>query len=89
MTPRVVKFFLIALAVCFSTFLASAQERTLSYYDSHPSEILPDARSAFKKGEYERVLQLCNWYHTIQGCKAGEIEANAERCAHLLSEMKA
>ena len=65
-----------------------AQEKTQSYYNTHESEILPDAQEAFRDGNYERTIQLCIWQYVIVGDRAAEaLREKAEQCARLSNEM--
>ena len=76
------------LVIILSPLGVSAQEKTLLYYDSHETEILPDARVAFRNGNYERAILLCKWHSTIVGDdKADPLREKAERCALLTKEM--
>ena len=63
-----------------------AQEKMQSYYVNHESEILPDARTAFEKGDYDRTVELCKWYYIIVGKHdADTLRAQAERAKELQS----
>lgn len=65
-----------------------AQEKNLAYYNSHETEVLPDAQAAFKKGEYERTLELCRWHYIIFGDdSASPLRGKSERCLQLTKEM--
>lgn len=65
-----------------------AQEKTQSYYSTHESEILPDARESFQKGNYERAAELCRWHYIIVGSKDADLlQDMAKRCAQLKSDM--
>ena len=65
-----------------------AQEKTLAYYNTHEDEILPDAQAAFKKGDYERTLELCRWHYIIIGDdSAYPLRDKSERCLQLTKEM--
>lgn len=85
---------LIGFAVCFvlafgCCSFALAQDRTKAYYNTHESEILPDARRAFSDGRYERTIDLCEWYYIIVGeSTADELKDKATRCAKLSPEME-
>lgn len=91
MKQLLVKYLPIALLFfCAFPFCVLAQEKTLDYYDNdtHKSEILPDARDSFKRGNYDRVVTLCDWYSWIVGDdKAQSLREKAERCANLTKEM--
>lgn len=61
-----------------------AQEKTQAYYNSHETEILPDARAAFREGNYDRVVELCRWHYIIVGdTGADALQERAARCAEL------
>ncbi len=78
----------VALLVYLFPICLMAQEKDLSYYDHHASEILPDAQNSFKLGNYERTIELCNWHYIIVGDDAADSLRNmAERCAKLSTEM--
>lgn len=83
-----VKRILISLLLSFASLNIFAQEKTLAYYNTHESEILPDAQDTFKKGEYERTIELCKWYFIIFGDnKANSLREKSERCDQLSKEM--
>ena len=80
--------------VCTTLFLGLisvalfAQEKTQAYYNTHESEILPDAHAAFKEGGYERAVELCKWHYIFVGDSAADsLRDQAERCAQLSKEM--
>ena len=78
----------VALLLGLFSLSLSAQEKTQSYYNTHESEILPDARAAFQRGDYERSVELCKWHYIIVGDKAANpLREMAERCASLSQEM--
>lgn len=82
---RFAVFFVLALGYCSFAF---AQERTNAYYNTHETEILPDARQAFSDGRYERAIDLCEWYYIIVGDSAAdELKERATACAILSREM--
>ena len=57
-----------------------AQVKTQSYYNTHESEILPDARAAFQEGNYERTIELCKLHYIIVGNQdAAQLREMAER----------
>lgn len=65
------------------------QEKTQAYYNTHETEILPDARVSFRRGDYDRTVELCKWHYIIVGDQAAnQLRVNAERCSRLLKEMK-
>lgn len=79
---------------CVALFLVSlsgilfAQEKTQAYYNTHEQEILPDARTAFRNGNYTRAIELCNWHYIILGDNAADsLRMKAERCAELSTKM--
>ena len=79
---------------CIALFLVSlsgilfAQEKTQAYYNTHEHEILPDARTAFRNGNYTRAIELCNWHYIILGDNAADsLREKAERCAQLSTKM--
>ena len=66
-----------------------AQEKTQSYYNTHESEILPDAKVAFQRGDYERAVELCTWHYIIVGNQdATLLQEKAERCVQLSKRME-
>lgn len=80
--------FIVAL-LFLSPIVLFAQEKTQAYYNTHESEILPDAQNAFREGDYERTLILCRWQYIIVGDHAAEpLQEKAEQCAQLLKEME-
>lgn len=79
---------------CIALFLVSlsgslfAQEKTQAYYNTHEREILPDARTAFRNGNYTRAIELCDWHYIILGDNAADsLREKAERCAQLSTKM--
>ena len=80
---------IVSLALCLVPLSLFAQEKTLQYYNSHESEILPDARAAFQKGDYDRTMELCRWHYIIFGDNATveSLRDKSERCAKLSKEM--
>ncbi len=67
-----------------------AQNKTQAYYNSHEREILPDARTAFKSGDYARTAELCRWHYIIVGDRAADaLRDQAERCGQYASRMAA
>ena len=85
---EVFRYAFVALLFAVLSVTALAQERNMRYYDSHPSEILPDAQAAFKKGDYEVVTKLCEWHYIITGSRsASTLRDKAMRCSSLAAEM--
>ena len=69
---------------------AWAQNKTQAYYNSHEREILPDARTAFKNGDYARTVELCRWHYIIVGDRAADaLRDQAERCEQHATRMTA
>ena len=67
-----------------------AQNKTQAYYNSHEREILPDARTAFRSGDYARTAELCRWHYIIVGDRAADaLRDQAERCGQYASRMAA
>ena len=65
------------------------QEKTQSYYNQHPEEILQDAQISFKKGEYEKTISLCKLHYIIVGDSAADaLRGKAELCERLTNEIK-
>jgi tetratricopeptide (TPR) repeat protein len=63
-------------------------DKTKDYYNTHKTEILPDAQSAFKNGDYNRSAELCEWYSIFVGDdKASSLRNKALQCSRLLIEM--
>ena len=84
----IIRYLLLIIAVLFFAPSLYAQEKTQSYYSTHESEILPDARASFQKGNYERAAELCRWHYIIVGSKdASLLQDMATRCAQLSSDM--
>ena len=62
----------------------------MMYYNTHETEILPDAREVFWGGDYERTVELCTWHYIIVGNQdAMPLKERAERCNRLTKEMHA
>ena len=79
---------LLTLFLCLGSLGLSAQEKTQYYYNTHESEILPDANAAFQSGNYDRTITLCRWHYIIVGDRAADsLREKAERCARLSSDM--
>lgn len=65
-----------------------AQEKTQSYYNTHETEILPDAKAAFEQGKYERAEELCRWHYIIVGDHAADpLRDLAKRCVQLSTDL--
>ncbi len=78
----------LALVLAFVSSALLAQEKSQSYYYTHDTEILPDARKAFSEGNYERAVVLCTWHYIIVGDNAAnDVLEKAERCNQLLKEL--
>lgn len=76
------------MLVSLFSMTLTAQEKTQAYYNSHENEILPDARTSFRRGEYDRTVELCKWHYIIVGDHAADqLRANAERCSQLSKDM--
>ncbi len=72
------RLLVIIAALLLMPLAALAQEKSDWDYIKHPEEILPDAKSLFAKGDYNRVLILCNIHKEVRGedhPEAAEIEA--------------
>lgn len=84
-----VNHIIVSLIFCLATLGLSAQDKTLQYYNTHENEILPDARTAYRKGDYERTLELCRWHYIIFGdnTTVDSLREKSERCAVLSKEM--
>lgn len=82
--------YMAAVALLFIGLGAFAQDKTQAYYSTHDSEILPDAQTAFREGNYDRTVELCKWHYIFIGDKrADELRDKAEQCAKLTTEMNA
>ena len=87
---KLIRYLLIAISMCLFSYGLSAQEKNQVYYNSHEKEILPDARAAFRNGDYARADELCKWHYIIVGDNAADaLRANAQRCSQLSASMKA
>lgn len=83
------KFVWALLALLLVSTLMLAQNKPRTYYNSHGTEILPDAQTAFRSGNYERTVELCNWYSEIIGDpRADALREKARTCARLASEIQ-
>ena len=81
---------IVSLTLCIVSLGVLAQEKTLQYYNTHESEIMPDAQAAFRKGDYERTIELCRWHYIIFGDNTADIlRRKSEQCAQLTKEMNA
>lgn len=82
----------IALTVLMLSFIgtiALAQDKSQAYYSTHEKEILPDAQTAFKNGNYEQAEKLCQWHFIMVGDhRADALREKAAQCAKLVIEMK-
>ena len=79
-----------AVALLFIGLGAFAQEKSRAYYDTHESEILPDAQAAFKNGDYDRTVELCRLHYAIVGDnRADALRDIARECVKLAIEMNA
>ena len=88
MMKRSITLFFVPLLLFLASMSMFAQEKTLQYYNTHESEILPDAQAAFRRGEYERTIELCRWHYIIFGNNtADSLRDKSERCAQLTKEM--
>ena len=88
MMKTLFKHLFLLLALILLPLGLFAQEKTLAYYNSHESEILPDAQAAFRKGDYERTLELCRWHYIIFGDDSAYVlRDQADRCSKLADEM--
>jgi uncharacterized protein YjdB len=67
------------------------QERL--HYNERPAEILPDAKTAFEKGNYDRAIMLCSMHWAYYGDETNklsdrtQLEAKAKKCYDLSREM--
>lgn len=78
----------IAIVLSFVSIASRAQEKSQAYYNSHETEILPDAQTAFRNADYERAAELCQWHYVIVGdSRADALGEKARRCAKLTDEM--
>lgn len=78
------------MVLLFVSLAAFAQDKTQAYYNTHESEILPDAQAAFRDGNYDRAVELCKWHYIIVGdSRANALRVKAEQCAKLTTEMNA
>lgn len=88
MKKNVIGHVIIVIIHCLLSISMLAQEKTQSYYNTHESELLPDAKTAFQNGKYERAVELCKWHYIIVGDKAADaLRDMAERCTQLSEEM--
>ena len=83
-------FLLISFMMSFLSPALYAQEKTQAYYNTHETEILPDAQEAFLNGNYVRAEELCRWHYIIVGDRAAdEMRNKALRCIQLSEELHA
>ncbi len=89
---RVKKLCLTLLLLCFALALR-AQEKSDWYYFEHTDEILPDARSLFDKGEYDRAIGLCDLHDELlstgheQAPAVEDLRVRSRRCRELVSDI--
>ena len=77
-----------AILLSFIPTLVYAQDKTQAYYAQHEKEILPDAQTAFRKGNYQRAVLLCQWHYVIVGDKAADsLQEKAKNCQAVLEDM--
>lgn len=82
------------LLFLFLSLAAYAQEKGDVYYSGHQNEILPDAESLFRKGNYDRALQLCDLHKELLGLdhaeagKVDELRALILECQKLAMDME-
>ena len=82
--------YLASVSLLFIGLGTFAQEKSRAYYDTHESEILPDAQAAFRNGEYDLSAELCRLHLILMGDQqANTLRANALTCSKLLKEMEA
>jgi hypothetical protein len=87
MWKRILVFSLVLLVNGMVSVLLG-QEKSLSYYDQHPEEILRDAQGYFRKGNYERTIDLCKYHYIIVGdSSADALQKKAELCERLTKEI--
>ena len=73
------------------TSLSYAQ---MFYYQDHQDEILPHAKEAFKQGDYDKVVSLCDIHVSLRGrdhTEASEVERlrnDASRCKELAFDIE-
>lgn len=62
--------------------------KSQAYYNTHETEILPDAQTAFRNANYERAVELCRWHYIIVGdSRADALGEKSRQCAILVDEM--
>lgn len=87
---KISHFFRTLLLLFFSCTAIGAQEKAQSYYFTHEKEILPAAQASFRKGQYERTVELCRLHYILLGnFNADELREKAEECQRLTGEMNA
>ena len=82
-------FIVVCLGLACSSAWTQNQNKTQAYYNSHEREILPDARAAFKSGDYERTVELCRWYYIIVGDRAADSLRDQARLLLMACQTKA
>ena len=81
-------FIVVCLGLACSSAWTQNQNKTQAYYNSHEREILPDARTAFKNGNYDRAAELSRWHWIIVGDRqADSLREMAERCGQLARQL--
>lgn len=81
---------IIIVIITTSLHLAQAQDKDLSYYVDHPSEILPAARASFNAGQYKRTLDLCRFEPLLpdyQKPECSKLNEDSKKCDSILTEM--
>ena len=87
MRKRLFVFSLVLFVNGMVSFLLG-QEKSQSYYNQHPNEILLDAQSYFKKGDYGKTISLCKLHYIIVGDSAADaLRSKAELCERLTNEI--
>ena len=85
---------LFLLLFIFLSATLNAQEKGDVYYSNHTNEILSDAESFFKKGNYDRAFQLCLLHDELLGSdnsetkKVEELKNNVLECQRLAFQME-
>lgn len=73
--------------VCASSH--AQDKKAMSYYLQHENELYPDAQSAFRKGDYERASELCEWYYIIVGDNTADaLREKTNKCIPLSRDLK-
>ena len=87
MRKRLFVFSLVLFVNGMFSFLLG-QEKSQSYYNQHPNEILLDAQSYFKNGDYGKTISLCKLHYIIVGDSAADaLRSKAELCERLTNEI--